>query len=33
MENCSEVLHGPQMLVDKTNFGSVLYYHANFYRF
>ena len=26
-------LHGPPMLVDKTNFGLVLYKHANFYRF
>ena len=26
-------LHGPPMLVDKTNFGLVLYNHANFYRF
>ena len=26
-------LHGPPMLVDKTNFGSVLYNQANFYRF
>ena len=27
------VLHGPPILVDKTNFGLVLYSHANFYRF
>ena len=26
-------LHGSPMLVDKTNFGLVLYNHANFYRF
>ena len=26
-------LHGPPMLVDKTNLGSVIYNHANFYRF
>ena len=26
-------LHGPPMLVDKTNFGLVFYNHANFYRF
>ena len=26
-------MHGPPMLVDKTNFGLVLYNHANFYRF
>ena len=26
-------LHGPPMLVDKTNFDLVLYNHANFYRF
>ena len=26
-------LHGPPMLVDKTNFGLVLYKLANFYRF
>ena len=26
-------LHGPPMLVDKTNFGLVLYNHSNFYRF
>ena len=27
------ILHGPPMLVDKTNFGLVLSNHANFYRF
>ena len=27
------VLHGPPMLVDKTNFGLVLYNHAIFYQF
>ena len=27
------LLHGPPMLVDKTNFGLVLYIHTNFYRF
>ena len=27
------VLHGPSMLVDKTNYGLVLYNHANFYGF
>ena len=27
------LLQGPQMLVDKTNFGLVLYNHANFYWF
>ena len=27
------LLHGPPMLADKTNFGLVLYNHANFYRF
>ena len=27
------LLHGLPMLVDKTNFGLVLYNHANFYRF
>ena len=26
-------LHGPPMLVDKTNFGLVIYNNANFYRF
>ena len=26
-------LHGRPMLVDNTNFGLVLYNHANFYRF
>ena len=26
-------LHGPQMLVDKTNFGLVIYNHAKIYRF
>ena len=26
-------LHGLPMLVDKTNFGLVLYNHANFYQF
>ena len=26
-------LHGPPVLVDKTNFGLVLYNYANFYRF
>ena len=26
-------LHGQPMLVDKPNFGLVLYNHANFYRF
>ena len=26
-------LHGPPKLVDKTNFGLVIYNHANFYRF
>ena len=26
-------MHGPPMLVDKTNFGLVLYNHTNFYRF
>ena len=31
--NSKQELHGPPMLVDKTNFGSVLYNHANFYRF
>ena len=29
----NEPLHGPSMLVDKTNFGLVLYNYANFYRF
>ena len=29
----SDILHGPPMLVDKTNFGLVLYNHASFYRF
>ena len=28
-----ETLHGPPMLVDKTNFGLVLYNHADFNRF
>ena len=28
-----QILHGPPMLVDKTNFGLVFYNHANFYRF
>ena len=27
------LLHGPPLLVDKTNFGLFLYNHANFYRF
>ena len=27
------ILHGPPMLVDKANFGLVLYNHANLYRF
>ena len=27
------ILHGPPMLVDKTNFGLVIYNHANIYRF
>ena len=27
------VLLGPQMLVDKTNVGLLIYNHANFYRF
>ena len=27
------LLHGPPMMADKTNFGLVLYNHANFYRF
>ena len=27
------LLHGPPMLVDNTNFGLVVYNHANFYRF
>ena len=27
------LLHGPPILVDKTNFGLVIYNHANFYRF
>ena len=27
------LLHGPPMMDDMTNFGSVLYNHANFYRF
>ena len=26
-------MHGPPMLVDKTNFGEVLYNPTNFYRF
>ena len=26
-------LHGPPIMVDKTNFGLVFYNHANFYRF
>ena len=26
-------LHGPPMLVDKNNFGLVLYNHPNLYRF
>ena len=26
------ILHGPPMLVDKTNFGLVLYNHTNFYQ-
>ena len=29
----SNLLHGPPMLVNKTNFGLVLYNHVNFYRF
>ena len=28
-----QILHGPPMLVDKTNFGLVFYNHANFYQF
>ena len=27
------MLHSPPVLVDKTNFGLVLYNHANFYQF
>ena len=30
---CIYKLHGPPMSVDKTDFGLVLYNHANFYRF
>ena len=33
MESWLDQLHDPVMLVDKTNFGLVLYNHANFYRF
>ena len=29
----SKLLHGPPMLVEKTNFGLVLYNYANFYPF
>ena len=28
-----KVLHDPQITVDKTDFGLVIYNHANFYRF
>ena len=28
-----QIIARPPMLVDKTNFGSVIYKHANFYRF
>ena len=32
-KDSSGELHGPTMLVDNTNFGSVIYNHANFYLF
>ena len=31
--NLHTVLHGPPILVDKTNFGLVTYNHSNFYPF
>ena len=33
MKILNKKVHGPPMLVDKTNFRLVIYNHANFYRF
>ena len=34
IKNAVQAMHScPPMLIDKTNFGSVIYNHANFYRF